>query len=75
MGVNYNLNKKMSNKVGFLKSASLRFRESLRPQQYLKQPTFEDKILKYGTVFKHSHSQMAHMHDLRLWAIAYSPSK
>ena len=65
----------MSKKVGFLKSASERFSVSLRPQQYLKQPAFEDKMLKKGPEFKHTWAQMAHMHDMRLWTVCYSPAK
>ena len=65
----------MSNKVGFLKSASERFAISLRSSQYLKQPKYEDKLLQAGPEFKHTWAQMAHMHDLRLWTITYAPAK
>ncbi len=61
-------------KLGYMKSATQRFTQSLRPAQYLKQPRFEDKILKVGPDFKHSWANMAHMHDLRLWTITYAPN-
>ena len=65
----------MSNRVGFLKSSTERFMQSLRPQAYLKQPTFEDRFLKAGPQFKHSFQQLRHMHDLRLWTSTYAPLK
>lgn len=49
--------------------------EALRPSRYLAQPRFEDKLLKNGVEFKHSWANMAHMHDLRVWTLAYAPGK
>ena len=47
----------------------------MRPARYLAQPKFEDKLLKHGPDFKHSWANMAHMHDLRVWFLAYAPGK
>ena len=65
----------MSNKLGFMRSATENLRVSLRPSQYLKHPGFTDRLLKVGPSFSHSWANMAHMHDLRLWTITYSPSQ
>merc|ERR1712031_79048 len=57
-------------KLSYMKSSTQNFLE------YFRQPTFEDKFLANKAVeFKHSWSQLAHMHDLRLWTITYAPMK
>jgi hypothetical protein len=63
------------NKLSYMKSSTQAFREFLRPSRYLYQPKYEDKFLETGPKFKHTWAQMAHMHDLRLWTIAYAPGK
>jgi len=63
------------NKLGYMKTPLQRFTRSLVPSRYYKQPEFEDKFLRNGASFKHTWPQMAHMHELRLWTITYSPSE
>jgi hypothetical protein len=49
----------------------LKWTNSARPAKY------EDKMLAQGKKalpFKQSWALMAHMHDLRVWTIAYAPS-
>ena len=58
-----------------MKGSTQKLTEFLRPQRYLKQPEFEDKLLKAGPKFQHSWAQMAHMHDLRVWTLTYAPGK
>lgn len=62
-------------KLSYMKGGLQRASEFLRPAKYLAQPRFEDKLLKHGPEFKHSWAQMAHMHDLRVWTLAYAPGK
>ena len=66
----------MSSKLAYMKTSTQNFKEFLRPSKYLYQPTFEDKFLANGPPkFAHTWAQMAHMHDMRLWTIAYAPGK
>ena len=63
-------------KLAYMKGKTQNFRELIRPSRNYKQPAFEDKLVKKGAVsFKHSWAQMAHMHDLRVWALTYAPGK
>ena len=62
-------------KLSYSKGAGRKFLELITPSKYLKHPKFEDKILKRGPEFKHTWAQLAHMHDLRIWAITYSPNQ
>lgn len=63
----------MSDKLNYMKTTGQVMKNFLRPKKYLYQPKFEDKVAKHGIQFKHSWANMAHMHDLRMWAIAYGP--
>ena len=38
---------------------------------------FEDKFMRPGAKvpFKHTWANLAHMHDLRVWTLAYAPLK
>jgi hypothetical protein len=58
-----------------MKGKTQNFRELLRPSRSFKQPKFEDKMIESGVTFKNSWAQMAHMHDLRVWSLTYSPGK
>jgi len=64
-------------KVGFLKSARQNIRDYNRLSRSYGQPKFTDKFLKRGhkVPFRHDWAIMAHMHDLRLWTLAYAPSR
>ena len=57
-----------------MKGTTQRFRELIRPAKSMKQPEFNDKLIERAQ-FKHSWAQMAHMHDLRVWALTYAPGK
>ncbi len=62
-------------KLGIFRSRYTNFKNSLRIMNNTKQHKFEDKWLQQKDVpFKHSWANLAHMHDLRLWTIAYAPS-
>ena len=58
-----------------MKAPLQRFKESIRPARYTSQPKFEDKVLKHGLKFEHSWTNLAHMHDLRVWYVAYAPGR
>ena len=63
-------------KLNYMKTGGQRFRELIKPSRALnKMPTFEDKMVRNGVEFKHSWANMAHMHDLRVWTLTYSPMK
>ncbi len=50
-------------------------RRSTKIQNNIKPHKFEDLHLNQKSVpFKHTWALMAHMHDLRVWTIAYAPS-
>lgn len=61
----------------FLKNQRLALRDTLRISRNYRQATYQDRFLQPGekVPFKHSWSLMAHMHDLRIWTIAYAPSR
>jgi hypothetical protein len=61
----------------FLKNQRLALRDTLRISRNYRQASYQDKFLQPGekVPFKHSWSLMAHMHDLRIWTIAYAPSR
>lgn len=61
----------------FLKNQRLALRDTLRISRNYKQATYSDRFLQPGekVPFKHTWSLMAHMHDLRVWTIAYAPSR
>ena len=65
----------MADKLNYMKSGTQKFKELCRPSRFYGQPKFEDRFLKAGPKFKHTWAQMAHMHDLRVWTLAYAPGK
>ena len=64
-------------KLSYLKSTKQNIRDYLRLSRSYRQATYEDRFLKRGekVPFKHSWALMAHMHDLRVWTVAYAPSR
>ena len=62
-------------KLSYMKAPLQRFREYIRVGKHYHQPKYNDVILKNGPSFKHSWAQLAHMHDLRVWTLAYAPGK
>ena len=64
-------------KLTYLKTSRQAFRDTLRLSRNYRQSTYVDRFLQPGqkVPFKHSWSLMAHMHDLRVWTIAYAPSR
>lgn len=64
-------------KLSYLKSTKQNIRDYLRLSRSYRQSTYEDRFLKKGekVPFKQSWALMAHMHDLRVWTIAYAPSR
>ena len=62
-------------KLAYMKGGLQRAKEAVRPTRYMKQRSFEDKMLATGIDFKHTWAQMAHMHDLRVWTLAYAPAR
>ena len=63
------------NKLSYSKAPLQRLKEIVRPSRYAKQPNFKDRVIASGLEFKHSWANMAHMHDLRVWYIAYAPGR
>jgi hypothetical protein len=65
------------NKLDFLKSNKQNVRDLCRLSRNYRQPTFADKFTQVGvkTPFRHDWSLLAHMHDLRVWTIAYAPMR
>ena len=64
-------------KVSFLKTQRLAIRDTMRISRNYNQPKYQDKFLQPGqkVPFKHDWKIMAHMHDLRVWTLAYAPSR
>ena len=64
-------------KLAFLKNQKLALRDTLRISKNYRQPAFKDRFLQAGekVPFRHDWSVLAHMHDLRVWTIAYAPSR
>jgi hypothetical protein len=64
-------------KISFLKNQRLALRDTLRISRNYRQHKYHDRVLNSGskTPFRHDWHILAHMHDLRLWTIAYAPSR
>lgn len=64
-------------KLGFLKNRRLALRDMGRLSNNYRQAKYEDKFLQPGekVPFRHDWSILAHMHDLRVWTLAYAPSR
>ena len=70
----------MSNKLNIFKGNFQKARESIRYTNNIAQTDFKDKFVEFENKgqripFKHNWAMLSHMHDLRLWTIAYAPSK
>lgn len=65
------------NKLDFLKSNKQSVRDLCRLSRSYRQPTFNDRFLQPGmkVPFRHDWALLAHMHDLRVWTLAYAPMK
>jgi hypothetical protein len=63
-------------KLAYLKPARLNWRNWLKASNSHRQHVYEDKFLTDNRKlpFAHQWSLMGHMHDLRVWTIAYAPS-
>jgi hypothetical protein len=64
-------------KLNFLKTNKQIFRDWTRVSRSYRQPAFKDHYLQEGqkVPFRHDWKILAHMHDLRVWTIAYAPSR
>ena len=65
-------------KLNIFKSNLQNFKHLAKYSNNTRQHTFHAKFLQPGmknVEFKHSWANMAHMHDLRVWTLAYAPSK
>lgn len=64
-------------KLAFLKNQKLAIRDTLRISKNYRQVAYKDRFLQPGekVAFKHNWNILAHMHDLRVWTIAYAPSR
>ena len=68
------------NKLAYMKPLRQNVRESVSYTNNIGMAEFQDKHTKLEKAglripFKHNWSMLCHMHDLRLWTVAYSPSK
>ena len=64
-------------KLAYLRSNAQNLRNWLRWTNSSRPAKYEDKWLNNGKKslpFTHNWGLMAHMHDLRVWTIAYAPS-
>lgn len=64
-------------KLNFLKSNKQKFRDLCRISRSYRQAEYDDQFLQTGkkVPFRHDWATLAHMHDLRVWTLAYAPSK
>ncbi len=65
-------------KLNYLKSTSQKARDYVKVSRSFRQPTFKDRVNYKGYItrpFKHDWALMTQMHDLRLWTLAYAPSR
>ena len=63
----------MSNNL--FRSSYQQFKNGIRPSTNIRQNRFVDKLQESKNIeFKHSWANMAHMHALRVWTLAYAPS-
>ena len=64
-------------KLNFLKSNKQAFRDLCRISRSYRQAEYKDRFLQKGAKipFRHDWSVLAHMHDLRVWTLAYAPSR
>ena len=64
-------------KLNYLKTNRQAFRDLCRMSRNYRQPEYKDTFLREGekVPFKHEWRILAHMHDLRLWTLAYAPAR
>ena len=65
-------------KLNYMKSNKLAIRDYYRLSRSYRQADYNDKFLQKGGAkapFRHDWSILAHMHDLRVWTLAYAPSR
>ena len=65
-------------KLAIFKGRGERLAHLIRPTNNARQHAFKDRLADprmKNVEFKHSWATMAHMHDLRVWTIAYAPGK
>ena len=64
-------------KLAYFKSRKQAIRDTLRLSRNYRQPAFRDSFQANGqkAPFRHDWAIMAHMHDLRVWTLAYAPSR
>ena len=64
-------------KLAYLKSSKLVMRDTMRLSRNYRQTGYVDKFLQPGEKipFRHDWKILAHMHDLRVWTLAYAPSR
>ena len=64
-------------KLSIFRTAGQNFKKNLRMSSHMRQGEYHDRFLQTGekVPFKHSVALLAHMHDLRVWTLAYSPSR
>lgn len=65
------------NKLDYLKTRKQSFRDLCRLSRNYRQSEYNDKFLEKGdkVPFRHDWSLLAHMHDLRVWTLAYAPQR
>jgi hypothetical protein len=64
-------------KLNYMKPRLVQIRDSLRMSRNYRQHEYKDTLLDGSKKlpFSHEFYIMGHMHDLRMWTIAYAPMK
>ena len=64
-------------KLNIFKTKKQSIRDFYRLARSYRQAEFNDKFLEPGqkVPFKHSWGLLTHMHDLRVWTLAYAPTR
>ena len=64
-------------KLTYLKTKKQALRDLTKLSRSYRQPEFKDQFLEPGRKipFRHDWALLAHMHDLRVWTLAYAPSR
>jgi hypothetical protein len=65
-------------KLAYMKSTKQVVRDTTRLSRNYRQATYVDKFLNnpaFKAPFRHDWAVLAHMHDLRVWTLAYAPSR
>ena len=66
----------MLSKLSYMRTRRQNFMQGLKKSSNERAAVYNDKYLGIDEkpVFKHSWAQMAHMHDQRVWMLAYAPT-